>query len=75
LFTGVVSTLAGEPPRPQVQTDDQTVDFYQYNGVVDGLAPTARFSHPVAVALGPDGVLYVADRDNNSIRLIGPAQP
>ena len=54
---GVVRTLAGEPPRPRVQADDQTVDFYEYSGAVDGRGAAARLS-PGALAVAPDGAVY-----------------
>ncbi|RYF03087.1 MAG: hypothetical protein EOO40_12595, partial [Deltaproteobacteria bacterium] len=39
----------------------------------DGPAATARFHHPAAVALGPDGTLYVADFGNQLVRRVSPA--
>ena len=36
----------------------------------DGDRATGRFSDPVNVAWGPDGILYVADFDNNRIRAV-----
>ncbi|MCL2724727.1 MAG: NHL repeat-containing protein [Polyangiaceae bacterium] len=50
----VVSTLAGTGAA----------------GTLDGLSTVATFDHPYAVALGPDGSLYVADTYNNKIRKI-----
>ena len=41
-------------------------------GFVDGPREVARFSTPSAIALGPGGVLYVADTGNNAIRRIAP---
>ena len=41
------------------------------DGLADGSAADARFSDPFAVAVGPDGVTYVADGgDSNSVRRI-----
>ncbi len=41
-------------------------------GFVDGDAGTARFNMPGGIALGPGGVLYVADDGNRAIRVITP---
>ena len=41
-------------------------------GFADGLGPAASFNTPSALALGPDGSLYVADTGNNRIRKITP---
>lgn len=53
-FTNGVSTLAG----------------CEAADVVDGNRDVARFADPVNVALGPDGDVYVADFDNNRIRVV-----
>ncbi|SFQ82207.1 energy transducer TonB [Hymenobacter arizonensis] len=55
---GLVSTLAGST--------------YQ-SGDDDGPGPLARFRSPTALALAPDGTLYVADNGNHTIRAISPA--
>lgn len=39
-------------------------------GYVDGNRDLARFANPVNVAYGPDGNLYVADFDNNRLRVV-----
>lgn len=41
-------------------------------GFADGPGPTARFNGPVAVAVGPDDTIYVADSENQRIRSISP---
>ena len=64
---GVVSTMAGQPPRPQVQTDNQTVDFHEYGEPVDGRGTAARLS-PVALAVAPDGAVYFTE--NNTVRRV-----
>lgn len=55
---GTVTTLAGSAGN---------------SGFIDGSGSTARFSAPVGIALGPDGDLYVADRDNHVIRRVTTA--
>ncbi len=37
-----------------------------------GPAAAARLSSPYGVEVGPDGSLYIADRDNSRIRMVGP---
>ncbi len=53
-FTEGVSTLTGAAQA----------------GYVDGPRGTARLNNPVNVAYGPDGKLYVADFDNDKIRVV-----
>ncbi len=55
---GVVTTLAGTPPKL---------------GSADGIGGTARFNGPVGVAADAAGNLYVADSSNNTIRKVTPA--
>ncbi|MCR5886613.1 hypothetical protein LRS06_02250 [Hymenobacter sp. J193] len=52
---GIVSTLAGEPGE---------------YGAVDGAGRIARFAHPQALSLAPDGALLVADVVNGCIRRV-----
>jgi hypothetical protein len=52
---GLVGTLAGSAGSP---------------GSADGAGADARFDHPAGIALGSDGTVYVADRDNDTIRAI-----
>lgn len=42
------------------------------SGYRDGDADEALFAQPMGVALGINGVLYVADSNNNSIRIVTP---
>ena len=42
-------------------------------GNEDGFGSTARFNSPQGVAVGSEGSVYVADRDNSRIRKITPA--
>lgn len=53
-FTNGVSTLSGAADA----------------GYVDGVRGIARFANPVNVAYGPDGKVYVADFDNNKVRVV-----
>ena len=52
---GVVTTLAGLPLTP---------------GSADGEGAAARFDHPDGVAVDRQGNVYVADRNNNTVRKI-----
>ena len=54
---GVVTTLAGWPS-------------YGGNGSADGTGSSARFNSPSGVALDSSGNIYVADRDNHTIRKV-----
>ena len=86
---GEVTTLAGQPGvhplrlaglegMPQRYGPDENQSGMapgQLGDYHDGPAAEARFNHPAAVALGPGGVLYVADEDNNCVRVIRPARP
>jgi hypothetical protein len=60
---GRVETIAGRV-APGVASDELA------SGYEDGPANLARFSRPVAVAIGAGGVVYVADAGNNCIRKI-----
>lgn len=42
-------------------------------GNVDGVGGAARFRQPIAVAVDDSGNVYVADRDNHTVRLIDPS--
>jgi sugar lactone lactonase YvrE len=52
---GTVTTLAGSAGAP---------------GAVDGTGAGARFASPGGIAIGPDGDLYVSDRDNHLVRRV-----
>jgi sugar lactone lactonase YvrE len=51
---GRVTTLAGN----------------NFAGFQDGAASAVQFNHPTDVAVGPDGRIYVADRQNHRIRVL-----
>jgi len=66
-------TLARQSPRQG--TADFTVSTLAGSrdpGHADGPARVARFDGPAAVAVDPDGTLYVADSRNHAIRRISP---
>jgi sugar lactone lactonase YvrE len=50
----------------------QTVAGALGDGYADGPVATARFSRPAAVALGPDGALYVVDAHRHGVRRVAP---
>lgn len=56
------------------ETNAQLVLTYagtlQVSGSVDAAAPLAQFNNPHGIAVDPDGVVYVADRYNHTIRKI-----
>jgi hypothetical protein len=54
---GAVTTLAG---------------MAKLTGSADGAGMDARFDHPVAVAVNAQGIVYVADQNNSTIRQILP---
>ncbi|MBT9503735.1 MAG: hypothetical protein IV092_21010 [Burkholderiaceae bacterium] len=43
------------------------------SGHAEGRGDQARFELPLAVAIGPDGAIYVAENSANDIRRIGPS--
>jgi sugar lactone lactonase YvrE len=58
---GIVSTLAGCGP------DNTSLGSFR-----DGIGTDACFNAPTGIAVGPNGMIYVADTDNEVIREITP---
>jgi sugar lactone lactonase YvrE len=52
----LVSTLAGK----------------ELDGFVDGTVDVAKFRYPSRAAVGPDGMIYVADQSNHAVRRVDP---
>lgn len=65
---------AGESNRIRKILPDGSVSTLAGNteGFADGAGVSASFNTPSALALGPDGNLYVADTGNNRIRKVTP---
>lgn len=64
LDAGKVVTLAGASPIAQ--------DLFSF-GDADGRGMAAKLQHPLGVAAGPDGMIYVADSYNHRIKRLDPA--
>jgi sugar lactone lactonase YvrE len=60
---GIVVTIAGPTGSP-----------FDRIGWTDGAGDKARFNYPWSVAVDPAGNVFVADRDNDTIRKITPAR-
>jgi sugar lactone lactonase YvrE len=60
--TGIIQTIAG--------AGHPTVGWGSYGGD-GGPAINANMAAPQSIAYGPDGTLYITDRDNNRIRAVG----
>ena len=75
--SGLNDKPATTPPGPEPRAP-RPAKLSVYAGLIaggcsDGPGNAARFFTPNAVAVGPQGELYIADQGNNTIRKITPA--
>ena len=69
-LVGCATNDTGSDTAPPWYTGVSTLSGATEKGNIDGPRGTARFNNPVNVAYGPDGKLYVADFDNDRIRVV-----
>ncbi len=72
---GAGGLLAGAPTANAAFGDTTTVagsTFGFNDGTGLGSSSTSQFNAPSGVAVGPDGILYVADASNHRIRKVDP---
>jgi sugar lactone lactonase YvrE len=76
LFVSACSkkTDTGTTPVGPIQNTPTVITFAGSGtpGAVDGTKAQASFNFPTSVALSSDGFLFVADKQNNTIRIISP---
>ncbi len=70
VFAACVGTKAIPPTRPPMTSGASTLAGWSEAGYVDGQRDVNLFANPTNVALGPDGMLYVADFDNDKLRAV-----
>jgi len=71
LFLGNGDTIDGSNMAPIVNAIAGSHSAFGYSGD-NGLAVNARFYNPTAIAIGPDGSIFVADQSPTRIRKISP---
>ena len=62
-----------DEPLPPLGDGVATLVGSSLRGQIDDRRERARFSNPVNIAVGPDGMIYVADYGNGVIRVVSPA--
>jgi len=68
-YSGTASILAGFNPTSITLETQFYVSGYKH-GYVDGLSSVTKFNFPNAIAIAPDGNIFVTDQQNNVIRII-----
>ena len=69
----VLAVLDGNAVRTLSASGLQTLAGSAAQGFVDGAASNARFNRPLSMSRAPNGDLYIADTENNAIRVLTPA--
>jgi len=78
-FNDLVTLASGAPGGATIRrvTTDGTISTYAGAGLGfggdGGPAAKALFGANLQIAIGPDGSLYIGDRDNNCVRRVDPA--
>ncbi|MBM4780864.1 MAG: hypothetical protein GQE15_24470 [Archangiaceae bacterium] len=71
--SGTLAVLDGNAVRTLSASGLRTLAGSLTTGFVDGTAAAARFNGPLALNRAPNGDLYIADTENNAIRVLTPA--
>ncbi len=70
---GTLAVLDGNAVRTLSASGLQTLAGALTKGFVDGAASSARFNQPLSMNRAPNGDLYIADTENNAIRVLTPS--
>jgi len=70
IVAGCAAHNPGDEPAPPWTDGVSTLAGAEKAGYIDGDRDVGRFSNPVNVAVGPDGRIYVADFENDKIRVV-----
>jgi sugar lactone lactonase YvrE len=71
-FPAALPAAAGAFPAAMIAPAEVPASAPAEGGFLDGSGTDARFNPPGALALAPDGTLYVADTGNQALRTIAP---
>lgn len=70
---GTLAVLDVNAVRTLSSSGLQTLAGSSTKGFVDGAASSARFNLPLSMNRAPNGDLYIADTENNAIRVLTPS--